>query len=78
MPLPRPFSGEFIADALLVAIANNGYGIANRDMWEYIIYYELLGIDEDGRYYATARGRELMDRYPPVETPEPQEVHTNE
>jgi hypothetical protein len=67
MGLPRPFSGEFVADALRVAIANNGYGIDNRDMWEYIIYYELLAIDDDGRYYPTARGREIMEQYPPIE-----------
>jgi hypothetical protein len=67
MPLPRPFSEAFVADALRTAIANNSYGVDNRDMWDYIIYYELLGIDDDGRYYATARGREIMDRHPPIE-----------
>ena len=67
MGLPRPFSGEFVADALRVAIVNNGYGVENRDLWEYIVYDELLAVGEFGRYYATARGREIMEQYPPIE-----------
>ncbi len=68
MGLPRPFSEAFVADCLRLAIVNNGYGVddAHGEMWHYIAYYELLAVDDFGRYYATARGQELMDRYPPV------------